>query len=107
MKKNKAAKKPAINVEYIAQLARLELDPATVDKLQKNMENIVGYVDLLGELELDNVEPTAHPIAANNVWREEDKAGESLPQEVMLSNVQDVVNEELIRVPQVIPCEEN
>ena len=105
MSKNVNNKKPVIDVSYIAQLARLELDPASVNKFQKDMENIVGYVDLLGELELEGVEPTAHPVAANNAWRE-DIAVESFSHEIMLKNAPVVLDDELIRVPQVISEEQ-
>ena len=101
MKKNETIKKPVIDVKYVAQLARLELDPVSVDRFQKDMESIVGYVDLLSELDLEGIEPTAHPVASNNVWRE-DVGEESFSQDVMLKNAPAVLDDELIRVPQVI-----
>jgi aspartyl-tRNA(Asn)/glutamyl-tRNA(Gln) amidotransferase subunit C len=104
MNKNEIIEKPGIDVKYVAQLARLELDSSSLDKFQKDMENIVEYVDLLSELELDGIEPTAHPVASNNAWRE-DIVEESFPHEVMLKNAPVVLDDELIRVPQVITVE--
>ena len=105
MTKNKSAKKPVIDVSYVAQLAKLKLDSTSMDKFQKDMENIVEYIDLLGELELNDVKPTAHPVSAENVWRE-DREANSFPQDIMLKNAPVVLDEELIRVPQVISSEE-
>ena len=104
MTAEKINKNPVIDVGYVAQLARLDIDASSLKKFQKDMENIVEYVDLLSELELDGVEPTAHPVASNNVWRE-DSAEKSFPHEVMLKNAPVVLDDELIRVPQVITVE--
>jgi aspartyl-tRNA(Asn)/glutamyl-tRNA(Gln) amidotransferase subunit C len=101
MTTNKTIKKSVIDVGYVAQLARLELEPLSMSKYQKDMENIINYIDLLGELDLENVEPTAHPVTSNNVWRE-DVAEESFLQDIMLENAPAVVDDKLIRVPQVI-----
>ncbi len=101
MTKNETVDKPVIDVSYIARLAKLELDPSSVNRFQKDMESIVGYVDLLSELDLEGVEPTAHPVASKNVWRE-DVPGESFSHELMLKNAPAVLDDELIRVPQVI-----
>ena len=101
MTEDKIIKKSAIDVAYVAKLAKLELDPSSVGRFQKDMENIVGYVDLLGELDLEGIEPTAHPVASTNVWRE-DVSNESFSHDLMLKNAPAVLNDELIRVPQVI-----
>ena len=99
-------KKPIFDINYIAKLARLKLDPSMRDKLQKDMKDIVGYINLLGELDLEGVEPTAHPVPSHNVWRD-DIAGESFSQDVMLRNAPEVLDDELYRVPRVLPGEEN
>ena len=78
MTKNNTAKKAAIDVSYVAQLAKLKIDSKSLESFQKDMENIVEYVDLLGELELNDVAPTAHPVSAKNIWRE-DRSDESFP----------------------------
>ena len=38
-----------IDVAEVAKLARLELEPERIPSLQKEMEAIVGYVDMLAE----------------------------------------------------------
>ncbi|MCQ2351875.1 MAG: Asp-tRNA(Asn)/Glu-tRNA(Gln) amidotransferase subunit GatC [Victivallaceae bacterium] len=93
-----------IDIAYVAQLARLELDPAQAEKLQGELGNIVRYIDKLAELDVTGVEPTAHAISRRNVWRE-DEVRDSFPRETMLANAPDLVDETLIKVPQVLPGE--
>lgn len=94
----------AIDVKYVAELARIELDDAAVEKLQNDMQNIVSYIELLNELDVSNIEPTAHAAALFNVVRE-DVVKESYPRETMLANAPAVLNGETIKVPQVLPGE--
>jgi len=89
------------DVNKIANLARLELTEEEKEHLHSEMENIVDYVDMLTELELDGIEPTAHAVPLTNVMRK-DVEGKSFPREDMLQNAPATVDDELIKVPQVI-----
>ena len=84
-----------IDVAHIATLARLRIEPGSVQKLQSEMESIVGYVEMLSELDVTGIEPTAHAVPRSNVLRDD-----------MLANAPDTVDGELIKVPQVLPGEE-
>ena len=97
--------KPAIDVAYVAALARVQLGADDRARLQRDMERIVAYVAQLGELELDGIEPTAHAAPLGNVWRE-DEPGESFPRDAMLANAPATVDGALIRVPPVLPGED-
>ena len=94
-----------INIKYIAELARLELSEEQTGKLQQELERIVGYIDELKELNVDGVEPTAHAAALTNAWRA-DEVKESYPRNVMFANAPGVINENLIKLPRVLPQEE-
>lgn len=94
-----------IDVAHIAALARLKLAPGAAEKLQGEMESIVGYVEMLSELDVTGIEPTAHAVPRSNMLRE-DVRGTPLGRETMLANAPDTVDNELIRVPQVLPGEE-
>jgi aspartyl-tRNA(Asn)/glutamyl-tRNA(Gln) amidotransferase subunit C len=48
------------DVLHVAALAKLRLSEEEIDRMQRDLARILGYVDLLGELPLDGVEPTAH-----------------------------------------------
>lgn len=93
-----------IDIGYVAALARLEISEKQLPKLQKDLDNIVGYIASLSELDLTGVEPTAHAAALTNVWRE-DEAKPSYDRDRMLANAPALIDGDLIRVPQVLPGE--
>jgi len=95
----------SIDVAHVAGLARLKLDDAARERLQKELASIVGYVDQLCEADVSGVEPLAHAAPLLNVLRD-DKALDSFPREAMLANAPDTVDRELVKVKQVLPGEE-
>ncbi len=95
------AGKVKIDVDHIAALARLELDDAEKLALQDEMGEILNYVDLLNELDVSGIEPTAHAALMVNVMRD-DKASESAGRKPMLANAPATVDDELVKVPKVI-----
>ena len=97
----KKENKKDFDVAKTALLARLELDAGEEERLRRDMEGIVGYIDMLSELDVEGVEPTAHAVPLTNVYRE-DTAEESFPRSEMLANAPDTVDDELIKVHQVI-----
>jgi aspartyl-tRNA(Asn)/glutamyl-tRNA(Gln) amidotransferase subunit C len=73
------------DVEKVALLARLRLTEAELDVMTDQLAQIVGYVDLLGEVDVEDVEPMAHAVEAANVFAE-DRVEPSLPREAALAN---------------------
>ncbi|MCQ2378291.1 MAG: Asp-tRNA(Asn)/Glu-tRNA(Gln) amidotransferase subunit GatC [Victivallaceae bacterium] len=94
----------SIDVAYVAQLARLEIDPAQTEKLRRELGDIVSYIAKLDEVDVSGVEPTVHALSRSNVWRE-DVAKDSFPREKMLANAPETIGGDLIKVPQVLPGE--
>ena len=94
-----------LDIKYVADLARLELSAEQAEKLQNELGRVVEYIAELGEVDVSGVEPTAHAAQLTNVWRE-DAAKASFPREVMLSNAPGIIHENLIKVPRVLPSEE-
>jgi aspartyl-tRNA(Asn)/glutamyl-tRNA(Gln) amidotransferase subunit C len=94
-----------IDVKYVAALARLELDKEKEERLQKEMETILQYVASLSELDVSNIEPTAHAVQMTNICRQ-DVSAAPFSREEMLANAPETVNGELIKVPAVMPGEE-
>jgi aspartyl-tRNA(Asn)/glutamyl-tRNA(Gln) amidotransferase subunit C len=74
-----------IDVKYVAHLARLALTPEEEQKLSAQLGNILGYIEKLRELDVSNVEPTAHAVPMVNVTRA-DEVRPSLPREAALRN---------------------
>ena len=94
-----------IDIKYVAALARLDLSAEQAEKLQSELARVVEYIAELGEVNVEGVEPTAHAAQLTNVWRE-DEAKASFPREVMLANAPGIVHGDLIKVPRVLPSEE-
>ena len=72
-------------VKKVAALARLELSDADLAKMADQLNAILGYVDQLSSVNTDGVEPMAHPLPVQNVFRE-DVPVPSLPVDAALQN---------------------
>ena len=72
-------------VRWVAHLARLELSPAELTALTPQLAAIVAYVDQLGQLDTQGVEPLAHALPVSNVFRD-DEVAPSLPVAEALAN---------------------
>jgi len=73
------------DVQKVAKLARLKLSDAEVQSLAEQMGHVLGYVEILNELNTDEIEPLANAVELTNVLRA-DEVAESLPREAALSN---------------------
>lgn len=60
-----------MDIERVAKLARLKLTDAEKDRFSKQMGSIIEYIEKLNELDTQNVEPTAHVLGLNNVFRDD------------------------------------
>jgi len=69
-------------VEHIADLARLKLSADDVEKYKGQFNDILEYIDTLGEVDTSAVEPTSQVTGLTNIYRE-DVVEESLPQQVV------------------------
>lgn len=58
-----------IDVKYVAHLARLQLSPAEMEKFGAQLGQILSYIEKLKELDVSQVEPTAHAVPLVNVTR--------------------------------------
>ncbi len=94
-----------IDIENIAKLARLDLNDSAKEQLKNDMRSVLTYVEQIQELNVDGIEPTAHAAPLTNVIRD-DVAKETFPREIMLANSPKTIEDELIRVPKVLPNEE-
>ena len=75
-------------VLHVARLARLALTDDEVERLGAQLNAILEAVGKVGELDLEGVEPTAHPLDLVNVWAE-DEPRPSLQVEEALGNAPD------------------
>jgi len=73
------------DVKKVASLARLKVSDEELDSLAKDLRAIVGYVQVLNELNCDSVEPMVHAVERQNVLRQ-DVLTVSLDRTLALSN---------------------
>lgn len=59
------------DVQHLAQLSSLQLDDAEANALQGDLQNILGYIEQLSELDTTGVEPTYQVTDLENVWRDD------------------------------------
>ncbi len=88
------------DVEHVARLARLDLGPEEKERMRRELDGILSYIDKLRALDTEGVEPTAHAVPMTNVMRE-DVTRPSFPQSDMLANAPDRSGE-FFRVPKII-----
>ena len=84
-------------VLHVARLARLRLDDAEVEKMSRELSTILDHIEKIGELDLEQVEPTSHVVQVENVLRP-DEPRPSWPRERMLSESPDAASDGF-RVP--------
>jgi len=72
-------------VRHVANLARLDLSDAEEARMTEQMNDILGYMDKLNELDTGAVTAMTHAIQLQNVFRQ-DEAVPSLDRELALAN---------------------
>jgi aspartyl-tRNA(Asn)/glutamyl-tRNA(Gln) amidotransferase subunit C len=78
-------------VLHVAKLARLRLSDEDVERMTGELSGILDHVDRIGELDLDEVEPTSHVVELQNVLRA-DEPRPSWPKDVVLEQAPDPVD---------------
>ena len=85
------------DVEKIANLARLELTSAEKAQYLEQLTAVLDYAEMLNELDLDGIVPTAHAIAQENVMREDVAAPGLAIDEVLFNAPKQAQNQFLIQ----------
>lgn len=89
-----------MDLSRAVKLARIELTPEEEQRLAPQLGEVLQYVEKLNELDVSDVEPTAHATPLSNVMRE-DEPRESLSQEEALRNAPKTANG-LFVVPKIV-----
>lgn len=58
-------------IEYVGILAKLELSDEDKEDAKKDMASMLDYIDKLGELDTEGIEPMSHIFPVQNVMRED------------------------------------
>jgi aspartyl-tRNA(Asn)/glutamyl-tRNA(Gln) amidotransferase subunit C len=89
-----------LNIDYVANLARLELTAGEKQKFAQQLGDILHYVDKLNQVDVTGVEPMAHAAPVYNVWQE-DVARPGLPVASALRNAPEQREQQIV-VPKVV-----
>jgi aspartyl-tRNA(Asn)/glutamyl-tRNA(Gln) amidotransferase subunit C len=84
-------------VLHVARLARLRLSEEEVERMSGELSSILDHIEKIGELDLDEVEPTTHVVQVENVLRA-DEPRPSWPRERILGEAPDATSDGF-RVP--------
>ena len=88
------------DIQYLASLSSLALADDEADGLRQDLENIIGYIKQLGELDTAGVEPIYQVTGLENVWRE-DEVQSGILAEKLLELAPEKQNNQ-VKVPQVL-----
>jgi aspartyl-tRNA(Asn)/glutamyl-tRNA(Gln) amidotransferase subunit C len=90
-------------VRETATLARLELSDEELGRLQRELDAILGYMDLLGRLDVENVEPMTHAVSLDLPLRDDvlEALEPQLPPDVALENAPKR-HDDFFEVPKII-----
>ena len=89
-----------LDVKYVAHLARLSLTADEEQKFQAQLGQVLGYIEKLNQLDVSNVDPTAHAVPLVNVTRP-DEVRPSISNEEALKNAPAKANG-LFVVPKIV-----
>lgn len=89
------------DILHLADLSDFSLSESEAESLGQDLQDIIGYISQLEELDTDNIEPTYQVFEMENVWR----ADEILPQDATREELLALTKEEKdnqIKVPKVL-----
>lgn len=92
-------------VRHVAKLARLAIPDDQIHRYAEQLRGILDYVAKIGQVNVENVEPTAHAIQMRNIFRD-DQVGPHLSVEQVLANAPDS-DPPFFKVPKVIGGDED
>jgi aspartyl-tRNA(Asn)/glutamyl-tRNA(Gln) amidotransferase subunit C len=79
-----------MDVNYVANLARLDLSPEEAERYQGQLDQVLEHMNQLEEVDISDIEPTAHATPVFDVMREDKAHEESFTPEEALANAPEV-----------------
>ena len=89
------------DVRHLAQLSSLQLNDEEITHLRQDIADILSYVELLGELDTTNVQPTYQVTELENVWREDEVVEDEVTREQLLALAPESASNQ-VKVPKVL-----
>ena len=92
--------KNSIDIDNIAELAKISLSESEKEEMAKEMAEIVGFANRLAAVDIEKISETAQVLPIENVFRE-DVPERGTDRAALLSNAK-TKTEEYIYVPRVV-----
>ncbi len=89
------------DVKHLAQLSAIALGDEEVDSLRDDIANILNYIEQLGELDTEGVEPTYQVTGLQNVFRKDIIEESDVSVETLTSAAADSKQQQF-KVPKVL-----
>ena len=86
---------------HLAKLSNLSLEESEIESLQRDLDNIVGYISQLDELNTEGIEPTYQVFEMENVWRADEIKPQDATREQLLALAPDQA-QNMIKVQKVL-----
>ena len=87
-------------IDKLAHLSRLEFKEGEKQEIRKELEQMIGFIDKLNELDTTGVEPLLHMSENVNVFRKDEVKGELKRQDVFRNAP--LHDDQFFKVPKVI-----
>ncbi len=87
-------------IDNLAKLARLKISDTDKEGFKKDLEQMIGFIDKLNELDTEGVEPLMHMSSRSNVLRDDIVQGSISREEALLNAPKK--NDQFFLVPKVI-----
>jgi aspartyl-tRNA(Asn)/glutamyl-tRNA(Gln) amidotransferase subunit C len=90
----------ADEVRKLARLSRLHLEDDELERLGGQLNQIVGYVEQLSEVDVDGIEPMAHAVPMDQPRRPDDVLEEVAARRALEGSAG--YEDGLVRVPKIV-----
>ena len=87
-------------VTTISYLSRLKIDGENEQKIVKDLDNIIEFVDQLNDVDTSDVEPLTNPLEKTAKTRNDEVTAKNLKKELL--EVAPSANEDYFLVPRVV-----
>lgn len=92
--------KPTIDIKHVANLARIEITGEAREVYQRQLDDVVSYIDKISGLDVSKVDPTLYGRKVETAYRE-DVSRPGLPLEAIMDNAPDQAGD-TFKVPKII-----
>lgn len=86
---------------HLAALSNLDLSDEELEEMRGYIENVLGYVESLDELDTDGVEPTYQVTGLENIWRQDKVLNTLVGRDELIKLAPESMNGQ-VKVPKVL-----